>query len=125
MKALLVDTHTLLWWRTNESRLGASALAAIEDATVPVFFSVASVWEIAIKRAKGKLQVPDRLLETMQQRGFAELPVRAHHAILAGALPRHHGDPFDRMIVAQAECEELTVVTRDPRIGAYGVPVLW
>ncbi|HEX4838792.1 MAG TPA: type II toxin-antitoxin system VapC family toxin [Solirubrobacteraceae bacterium] len=125
MSALLADTHTLLWWRASESRLSASALEAMEDVRTPLFFSAASIWEIAIKRAKGKLDVPDRLLDTMQQRGFAELPVSARHGLVAGGLPPHHGDPFDRMIVAQAQCQGLTVVTSDKQIAAYDVPVLW
>jgi PIN domain nuclease of toxin-antitoxin system len=92
---------------------------------VDLFFSAASIWEMAIKQAKGKLGVPDNLLDTMAQRGFVELPVLSHDALRAGALPPHHGDPFDRMIVAQAQSGGLTVVTRDERIAAYGVPVLW
>ncbi len=92
---------------------------------VDLFFSAASIWEIAIKRAKGKLGVPGNLLDTMEQRGFVELPILSRDALRAGALPPHHGDPFDRMIVAQAQSEGLTVVTRDERIAAYGVPVLW
>lgn len=90
-----------------------------------LFFSAVSIWEIAIKRAQGKLDVPGDLLDTMGQRGFIELPVLSRHAIIAGALPPHHRDPFDRMIVAQAQSEGFTVVTRDARIAAYDVPVLW
>jgi PIN domain nuclease of toxin-antitoxin system len=122
---LLLDSHALLWWRGEHRRLSPQVHEAIEDGSVPVFFSSASVWEIAIKRAQGKLNVPHGLLESMEQRGFTELPVRSRHAIVAGALPAHHSDPFDRMIVAQAQSEGLTVVTRDPRIAAYDVPVLW
>ena len=90
-----------------------------------MFFSAVSIWEIAIKRAQGKLDVPRDLLDTMEQRGFIELAVLSRHALIAGALPAHHGDPFDRMIVAQAQSEGFTVVTRDARIAAYDVPVLW
>jgi PIN domain nuclease of toxin-antitoxin system len=125
LRALLVDTHALLWWRADASRLSVRAREAMEDGATSLFFSAASVWEIAIKRAKGKLDVPDELIETMQGRGFVELPIRSAHGLLAGALPPHHGDPFDRMIVAQAQSERLTVLTHDPRIAAYGVPVLW
>jgi PIN domain nuclease of toxin-antitoxin system len=92
---------------------------------ISLFFSAASIWEIAIKSALGKLQVPENLLGTMEQRGFVELPVFSRHAVVAAALPAHHGDPFDRMIVAQAQSEGLTVVTRDEQIAAYDVPVLW
>ena len=86
---------------------------------------MASIWEIAIKRASGKLDVPEDLLDTIEQRGFIELPVLSHHAIIAGALPPHHNDPFDRMLVAQAQSENLTLITNDERIAAYDVPVLW
>jgi PIN domain nuclease of toxin-antitoxin system len=122
---LLIDSHALLWWRGEHRRLSARAHEAIEDPDVSLFFSAASIWEIAIKRAQGKLDVPEDLLDTMEQRGFVELPMLSRHAIIAGALPPHHNDPFDRMIVAQAQSEGLTVVTRDERIRAYDVPVLW
>jgi PIN domain nuclease of toxin-antitoxin system len=122
---LLVDSHALLWWRGDHRRLSARAHEAIEDPDVSVFFSAVSIWEIAIKRAQGKLDVPRDLLDTMEQRGFIELAVLSRHALIAGALPAHHGDPFDRMIVAQAQSEGFTVVTRDARIAAYDVPVLW
>ncbi len=90
-----------------------------------LFFSAASIWEIAIKRAQGKLDAPSDLLDTMEQRGFLELPVLSRHAVVAGALPPHHRDPFDRMIVAQAQSEGLTIVSNDTRVAAYDVPVLW
>lgn len=125
MNPLLVDTHALLWWRGDYQRLGGRAREAITNPDVALFFSAASIWEIAIKRARGKLNVPVNLLDTMVERGFIELPVRSRHAIVAGALPLHHSDPFDRMIVAQAQSERLTVVTSDARIAAYDVPVLW
>lgn len=125
MISLLVDTHALLWWRSDEGRLGSSVLAAMEDVATPLYFSAASIWEIEIKRAKGKLDAPEDLLETTRQRGFAELAVLSPHAIIAARLPPHHGDPFDRMLVAQAQRENLTIVTNDRRITAYDVPVLW
>ncbi len=125
MTALLVDTHALLWWRGDYQRLSTRAREAITDQDAPLFFSAASIWEMSIKSAKGKLAIPDSLLETMEQRGFTEIPVSSRHAILAAALPPHHADPFDRMLVAQAQSEGLTVVTRDKRFAAYGVPVLW
>ncbi|HST56369.1 MAG TPA: type II toxin-antitoxin system VapC family toxin [Solirubrobacteraceae bacterium] len=125
MSSLLADTHTLLWWRADDGRLGVGARAAMEDPDIPLFFSAASIWEIAIKRAQGKLEVPDNLLDTMSEHGFVELPVLSVHGIRAGALPPHHQDPFDRMIVAQAQNEGLTVVTRDKQIALYDVLVLW
>jgi PIN domain nuclease of toxin-antitoxin system len=125
LSSLLVDSHALLWWRADDRRLGAKAREKMADPDVRMFFSAASIWEIAIKQAKGKLRVPGDLLDTMSQRGFVELAISARHAVIAGALAKHHADPFDRMIVAQAQSEGLTVVTRDPRFAAYGVPVLW
>lgn len=125
MTPLLVDSHALLWWRGDHRRLSAQAHEAIENPDVSLFFSAASIWEIAIKRASGKLDVPEDLLDTMEQRGFIELPVLSRHAIIAGALPPHHNDPFDRMLVAQAQSENLMLITNDERIAAYDVPVLW
>jgi PIN domain nuclease of toxin-antitoxin system len=92
---------------------------------VPAYVSAASVWELAIKRASGKLKAPDDLLEQIAVAKFGELGVTFEHAMRAGALPPHHGDPFDRMLVAQAQSEKLTLVTNDARIAAYDVPVLW
>jgi PIN domain nuclease of toxin-antitoxin system len=125
LTSLLVDTHVLLWWRGDSHRISGDVREALANPDVPLFFSAASMWEIAIKRAQGKLSVPENLLDTMEERGFLELPVVSRHAIRAGALPAHHSDPFDRMIVAQAQTEGLTVVTSDTRIAAYDVPVLW
>jgi PIN domain nuclease of toxin-antitoxin system len=122
---LLVDTHALLWWRGDHRRLSARAHAAITNPDIALFFSAASIWEMAIKRALGKLDVPVDLLDTMNERGFSELPVLSRHGIVAGALPRHHADPFDRMLVAQAQSEGMALVTDDARIAAYDVPVLW
>lgn len=125
MTPLLLDTHALLWWRGDYRRLSVPAREAIANPDVQLFFSAASIWKIAIKHAQGKLKAPPNLLDTMEQRGFAELPILSRHALHAGALPLHHADPFDRMIVAQAQSEGLTVITRDERFSAYDVPVLW
>jgi PIN domain nuclease of toxin-antitoxin system len=122
---LLLDTHVLLWARGEYRRIGASVRKTITDPEVAVVFSSASIWEMAIKHALGKLSMPADLLETMAERGFAELPVRSTDGLRAGALPPHHRDPFDRMLVAQAQSEKLTLVTNDARIAAYDVPVLW
>jgi PIN domain nuclease of toxin-antitoxin system len=92
---------------------------------VPAYVSAASVWEMAIKRASGKLEAPDDLLEQIVVAKFGELGISFKHAMLAGALPPHHGDPFDRMLVAQAQSENMTLVTSNARITAYDVPVLW
>jgi PIN domain nuclease of toxin-antitoxin system len=122
---LLIDTHVLLWWRGEHTRIGASVHETIADPDTAVFFSSASIWEMAIKQASGKLRMPANLLETMAERGFSELPVRSTDALHAGALPPHHADPFDRMLIAQAQGESLTLVTSDTRLAAYDVPILW
>jgi PIN domain nuclease of toxin-antitoxin system len=122
---LLLDTHVLLWSRGEYRRIGASVRETITDPEIAVFFSAASIWEIAIKHASGKLRMPASLLATMAERGFSELPVRASDGLRAGALPPHHADPFDRMLIAQAQSGDLTLVTSDRRIAAYDVDVLW
>jgi PIN domain nuclease of toxin-antitoxin system len=122
---LLADTHVLLWWRADDPRLTSPARDAMADPALELFFSAGSIWEMAIKQAAGKLDLPDDFVATMGERGFAELPISARHGLVAGTLPLHHRDPFDRMIVAQAQSERLTVITGDARIAAYEVPVLW
>ena len=118
---LLLDTHVLLWWLADDPSLSRSARDAIADSTTDVIVSAASVWEIAIKRALGKLEAPDDLLDAMKASDFDSLPITADHALAAGALPPHHTDPFDRMIVAQAQSEALVLVSTDPRLAAYDV----
>lgn len=113
----------LLWWLADDPELDRSAADAIAGAEV-VAVSAASAWEIGIKQAMGKLRGPDDLVGELAGNGFTELPVTVAHALAAGALPPHHADPFDRMLVAQARLEACTLVTRDPRLGAYGVALL-
>ena len=122
---LLLDSHALLWWESGDTRLSIDTRRTIESPDVVVRFSAASVWELAIKQAKGKLTLPAGFLEALVEDGFTEMPVSSHHALLAAALSPYHADPFDRMLVAQAQSEGLTLVTRDARLSAYGVPVLW
>jgi PIN domain nuclease of toxin-antitoxin system len=124
VKSLLLDTHVLLWWFEGASQLQAPARAAIANPSVDVFVSVATLWEIEIKRALGRLVAPDDTVERATADGFAVLAIGAPHAIVAGRLAPHHADPFDRMLVAQASVESLTLVTRDPRIALYDVEVL-
>ena len=125
MTSLLLDTHALLWSVGDEHLLSPAAHEMLKAGVVPAYVSVASIWEIAIKRASGKLNAPANLMEKVAAARFIELGITFEHAIIVGALPPHHRDPFDRMIVAQAQSEGFTVVTRDERIAAYGVPVLW
>lgn len=125
MTPLLLDTHALLWSVGDTDRLSSLARDVLSAGVVPAFVSAASVWEIAIKRASGKLKAPDDLLEQVALARFGELGITFEHAVLAGALPPHHADPFDRMLIAQAQSENLTLVTNDARIAVYDVPVLW
>lgn len=120
---LLLDTHTLLWWLADRD-LNAGARAAIGDPLNDVFVSAATAWEISIKRSLGKLRAPDDLITQLEINAFTPLAISVDHAIAAGSLPRHHDDPFDRMLIAQASVEELTVVTRDERFAAYEVRLL-
>jgi PIN domain nuclease of toxin-antitoxin system len=122
---LLVDTHVLLWWLTDDPALSPPARDAIADPVNEPFVSAASVWEIAIKRSLGKLTAPDDLPDRIEDEGFAWLPISANHAWQVRELPPHHRDPFDRMLVAQALIERLALITSDPHFGPYGVQVRW
>ena len=123
---LLLDTHVFLWWIDDAPELGRAARDAIADPEALVLISAASAWEIALKAALGRIRIhPDDVGRGIDESGFTELPVRAEHGLAAGALPPHHRDPFDRMLVAQARHEGLTLVTRDRRIEPYDVKVLW
>lgn len=119
---LLLDTHAVLWWVGGES-LSAEAEAAVADPENLVCVSAATVWEISIKQALGKLTVEGDLDAALAE-DFEPIPITFDDARRAGALPGHHRDPFDRMLVAQALGRELTLVSRDRRLDPYGVPVL-
>lgn len=121
---LLLDTHAVLWWLGNSSRLGAAARDRIADPASYVAVSAVSLWEIEIKRSLGKLRAPAEVLGGVRAGGFELLALSAEHAVAAGRLPLLHRDPFDRAIVAQAQLEGLTVVTGDARVADYDVPVL-
>jgi len=120
---LLLDTHALLWWLADEG-LTTPAQNAIADPGNLVLVSAATAWEISIKKALGKLAAPDDLERQVQAGGFSPLPISIAHGVAAGQLPRHHEDPFDRMLIAQALADGLTIVTRDKRFDAYGVALL-
>jgi len=121
---LLLDTQALLWWLAADPALGERARAAIADPDNEVFVSAASVWEASIKRALGKLETPGELAPLIPEEGFRQLSITAAHAEAAGSLPPHHRDPFDRLLVAQARLEGLTVVSADGRFQRYDIPVL-
>ena len=121
MQRLLLDTHAFLWCLADVAKLSAPARAAIADGSNDVYVSAVSGWEIAMKRAKGQLIAPENLAALLEVRGFAHLPLTFHHAEQAGMLPTHHKDPFDRLLIAQAQAEGLTFVTKDAHIARYGV----
>lgn len=122
--SLLLDTHTLLWWLTDDPTLTRDARRAIADGSAHVIVSAASVWEIAIKRRIGKLDAPDDLLRQLAACRMDLRPLDPHDVWLAGNLPDHHRDPFDRAIVAQALRGGLCLVTSDARLAAYGVDII-
>lgn len=121
--SLLLDTHVVLWWLTDDPTL-ADEIKARLDHEPDVYVSAATIWEVAIKQTIGKLSEPAGLPERIRDSGFAELPITSQHAMAAGRLPPIHRDPFDRMLVAQAQHENLTLVTRDPRCQKYEVGIL-
>ncbi len=121
---LLLDTHVSIWWASRDPKLTENARAAIADSENRVVASAVSVWEISIKRAAGKLAFRHDILQALDQTGFDTHDVNPHHADLAGSLPLHHADPFDRLLVAQARIEGLVLVTQDRYLRSYGVPLL-
>lgn len=126
---LLLDTHVLLWWQTDDSRLSAAARVAIADASNHIFVSAASAWEIATKQRLGKLrevpQAAERFGELVAADGFVHLPVTHLHALRAGSYTTDHRDPFDRMLVAQSELEGLTLVSCDSALASFDCKILW
>ncbi|MGH3544991.1 MAG: type II toxin-antitoxin system VapC family toxin [Mycobacteriales bacterium] len=121
---LLLDTQALLWWLGQLPQLGPEARRAIGRPDASVYVSAVSACEISIKHAKGKLQAPDDLAAQVAANDFIELPLTLHHGLELAQLPAHHGDPFDRMLVAQTRVEGLTLVTSDRVLDSYRVPIL-
>ena len=122
---LLLDSHAFLWWLAEDPKLSDGARQAVADPSSIVYVSAATVWELSIKASLGKLDLDGAdLLEEIEENGFVELPMTARHSLAAATLPRHHDDPFDRMLIAQGQIEGLAIVTRDPVFRAYGVAIL-
>lgn len=121
---LLLDTHVLLWWLDDSGLISAGARQAIENEKNTVYVSAAVAWEIAIKRGLGKLKCPHDLEAILKTNRFEPLPISVSHALAIENLPLHHSDPFDRLLVAQAQSEGLTLVSRDPDIQKYPVSYL-
>jgi PIN domain nuclease of toxin-antitoxin system len=121
---LLLDAHALLWWLADDPQLDSSASRSIADPANDVLVSAATVWEIEVKRVAGRLRAPRELLDAIRQTGMDTLPITARDAVSAAGLPMHHGDPFDRMVVAQAQRLDALIVSRDRALAAYEVEVL-
>lgn len=122
---LLPDTHAALWLLGGDERLSRRAERLLKDASNEVLLSAAVVWEVAVKRSLGKLDAPEGFADLLLDAGAAPLGVSLEHAEAVAELPWHHRDPFDRMLVAQAELEQAVLVTGDARLSAYDVRVAW
>ena len=121
---LLLDTHVLLWWLDDHPTLSKKARAMITNGKNTVFISAAVIWEIRFKQALGKLEIPRNFRNVLGNEPFEMLDITADHAHAVGDLPPHHQDPFDRMLVAQAKTEGLTLVTRDAALKKYQLPIV-
>lgn len=126
---VLLDTHTFVWWVGEPDRLSKRGLALFEDDASELYWSAVGTWELALKMAKGKLKLPSTLQEYLEPRilraGIRPLPVRSEHALALLELPRHHTDPFDHMLIAQARVEGLTILSIDRHFAKYDVATLW
>jgi len=121
---LLLDSHVVVWWAAYPGRLRATTREAITSPDNEVLLSAASVWELGLKIARGKLRLPQDYAARLLADGFEELPVTIAHTTLSASLPALHGDPFDRLLIAQALADGLVLVTSDREIMRYDVPVL-
>jgi len=122
---LLLDSHVFLWWLAGDRKLRAGPRQAMADPTSIVYVSAATIWELSLKAAIGKLDLDGAdLVEEIAENDFVELPMTARHSLAAAYLPHHHEDPFDRMLIAQAQIEGLTIVTKDLAFRAYEVSIL-
>ena len=126
---ILLDTHCWLWMQVSPAKLSDEARALVEDPDNELFLSAASSWEISIKHALGRLPLPQPPAEyvprALQRQGVAGLPIEHRHALQVSNLPRHHGDPFDRLLIAQAQLENLTLMTADRQMEAYEFDRIW
>lgn len=122
---ILLDTHTALWWLADDPRLSHAAVQAVEASDAEAYLSAVVTWEIAIKRSLGKLNVPDRPDELLLAAGVLPLAITIQHTRVVEKLPWHHRDPFDRLLIAQAQAEGASVVTADQSFAAYDIDVIW
>lgn len=124
MKRILLDTHAFLWWVGGDRALGKEAIKLISDMANDIFVSAATPWEIAIKKQKGLLKAPSNLSDIIKEEGFKELAISAYHGEQAGKLSMHHKDPFDRMLIAQAQAENLLIMTADTEFAPYSIRLI-
>jgi PIN domain nuclease of toxin-antitoxin system len=127
---ILLDTHVFLWWVSERgARVSDRAREILGDGATEAAMSIASVWELAIKAGSGRIDLPDAIEryvpDRLRHHGFELMSIDLAHAFRAGALPRIHGDPFDRMLIAQAQVEGLPIMTADPAISRYDVETIW
>lgn len=129
MTGFLLDTHALIWWNLDDPSLGGAARIILEDPSASIFVSSVSAFEIANKHRLGKLPIVESLLENyeaeLEATGFIELPVNTLHALRAGSLPFKHRDPFDRLLIPQAQIENLTLISNEGLFDATGVSRIW
>ena len=125
----LLDTHTFLWWITDDPHLSERARQVISDPGNDIFLSAASGWEMAIKTQLGKLQLPDHfeqfIAEQLFRNNITSLPVMMSHALHVQSLPLHHRDPFDRLLIAQGQLEKMPIITTDSVFADYDVEIVW
>jgi len=121
---LLLDTHVLLWWLDDSRELSKATKDSIAAPEHLVFVSAVTIWEIVIKKALGKLELPDQWAETLEDEPFRRLPVTWEHALAVERLPHFHRDPFDRMLIGQAKVEDLVIVTHEEIVQRYNVGIL-
>lgn len=123
MRRCLLDTHALLWWLADAPEIGERCKEIISDERNEIFVSAATTWEISIKMALGKLTAPEDMDSVVEDEGFSKLPINLYHGQLAGQLPNIHRDPFDRMLIAQAQSEGLLFITADQIIPQYSLRI--
>ena len=125
----LLDTHVFLWWNLGDPRLSEKAIKIISDGNNEIFLSAVSAWEIAIKVARKRLTIPEDPMRfvpsRMQLHGFEPLAIQIHHATRVFALPWQHSDPFDRLLVAQSQIEEMPFITADEEVRRYKIEAVW
>ena len=124
MRRVLLDTKVLLWWLAGNSQLGRETRTIVADSETEVFVSAATIWEISIKLEMGKLKAPKNMEREVEREGFSKLAITLTHGQLAGSLPKIHLDPFDRMLVAQAQLEDLELVSAAPVFAKYSVRLI-